>query len=71
MVGKTKVTDYSGNEKITLENVGLAEKELSKIFSGLQLVDTEMGFKDFPISEITDYSGNEKGEGFQSIIFVG
>ena len=58
LVGKTKVTDYSGNEKITLENVGLAEKELSKIFPGLQLVDTEMKFQDFPISEITDYSGN-------------
>ena len=58
LVGKTKITDYSGNEKVTLENVGLAEKELSKIFPGLQLVDTEMKFQDFPISEITDYSGN-------------
>ena len=66
---KTNVTDYSGNEKATLENVVLAVKELSKIFPGLQIDSTEMPFKDFPISEITDYSGNVTVDGKIDAVF--
>jgi DNA helicase-2/ATP-dependent DNA helicase PcrA len=69
LVGKTKVTDYSGNEKVTLENVVLAVKELSKMFPGLQLDSTEMQFKDFAISEITDYSGNVTVDGKIDAVF--
>ena len=56
---KVKITDFAGNEKITLENALGAIKELSKTYPGLKLASTELKFPtDFSISEITDYSGD-------------
>ena len=66
---QTKVTDYSGNEKVTLENVVSAVNELSKMFPGLKIDYTEMKFKDFAISDITDYSGNVTLDGKIDAVF--
>ena len=60
MNNKAKITDFSGNEKIALENALGAVGELSKQFSGLKLESTERDFlKDkLPVSAITNYSGD-------------
>jgi DNA helicase-2/ATP-dependent DNA helicase PcrA len=57
---KAKITDFSGNEKIALENALAAIEQLSKQFSGLKLDSTERDFlkNKLPISAITNYSGD-------------
>ena len=67
---KAKVEDYSGTEKLVLENAMLKIEELAKIFPGLKIKEAEKKFKNFPISDIiTHYSGNITLDGKIDAIF--
>lgn len=66
---KAKVEDYSGTEKLVLENAMLKIEELAKTFPGLKIKEAEKKFKNFPISDITSYSGNITLDGKIDAIF--